>query len=362
MLMPRPGKPFWKKSHRAYYANIAGRPVRLGTTWEEAETEFHRLKFEQKSTQPESGHKGTIDEACKQSHHQTDMVVDVCTKYLAHLQKNRTERTFQWYRDTFKLFCKEIGRDLTVNELIPHHLTDWANRHADKWSPTTRFNYIRAVQGAFRWAARQRIIKNNPIEYVEKPTPESREVIITDKQWNSVLATYPEDDPFRDLLVFAQGSGARPQESKKIERRHLQQGGRVAIFLKSESKKKGKRKRNRILYIPPPLRAMLKRLCEKNPEGPLFRNEDGNPWTTNSIRSRFRRVRRKLKIKELFMYAIRHTWETNMLLEKPLQLVAELAGHDPKTAMTNYNHPQFVLRQMLDKLDKEWAKQGRHAS
>ena len=37
------------------------------------------------------------------------------------------------------------------------------------------------------------------------------------------------------------------------------------------------------------------------------------------------------------------------------QLVAELAGHDPKTAMANYNHPQFVLRQMLDKLDEEWA-------
>lgn len=357
MHMPRPGKPFWKKSHRAYYSNIGGKPVRLGTTREEAETEYHRLKFEQKSAQLESGQKGTNGDVCKPARHHVETVVDVCTKYLAHLEKNRKERTFQWYRDTLKLFCKEVGRSLTVEELIPHHLTDWADSHADDWSPTTRFNYMRAVQGAFRWAARQRIIKTNPIEYVEKPTPESREVIITEKQWDSILANYSDDDPFRDLLVFARGSGARPQESKKIERRHLQQDGRVAVFLKSESKKKGRKRRNRVLYIPPPLRSMLNRLCDKHPEGPLFRNQDGNPWTTNAIRSRFRRVRQKLKLKQLFMYAVRHTWETNMLLEKPLQLVAELAGHDPKTAMSNYNHPQFVLRQMLDKLDEEWEQQ-----
>ena len=46
--MPRPGKPFWKKSHEAYYANIAGKPTRLGKTWEDAEKEFYRLKFEEK--------------------------------------------------------------------------------------------------------------------------------------------------------------------------------------------------------------------------------------------------------------------------------------------------------------------------
>lgn len=246
---------------------------------------------------------------------------------------------------------------MTVDELIPHHLTEWADGHIE-WSSTTRFNYIRAVQGAFRWAARQQLIASNPVEYVEKPSPESREIIITDEQWEAILDSYSEDDPFHDLLVFARLSGARPQESKKIESRHLQQDGRVAVFLKSESKKKGRRKRNRVLYLPPPLRPMLQRLAEKHPEGPIFRNEDGNPWTTNAIRSRFRRVRKKLDIEKLFMYAIRHTWETNMLLEKPLQLVAELAGHDAKTAMANYNYPQFVLRQMLDKLDEDWEKEA----
>jgi integrase len=226
-----------------------------------------------------------------------------------------------------------------VADLIPHQLTEWADRHND-WSPTTRFNYIRAVPGAFRWAIRQRLITSNPVEYVEKPTPECREIIISGEQWDSILACYSQDDPFHDLLVFARLSGARPQESKKIEARHLQQDQRVAVFLKSESKKKGKRKRNRVLYLPPPLRPMLQRLCEMHPEGPIFRNKDGNPWTTNAIRSRFRRVRKILDIEQLFMYAIRHTWETNMLLEQPLQLVAELAGHDPKTAMSNYHHPQ----------------------
>ncbi|MBI2806519.1 MAG: tyrosine-type recombinase/integrase [Planctomycetes bacterium] len=354
--MPRPAKPFWKKSHRAYYANIGGKPVRLGTTWEEAEKEFHRLKFEQKAGELEASRNGATVQLDKPITTKVEMVVDVCTKYLAHVQKNRKERTYQWYRDTLKHFCKEVGRDLTVEELIPHHLTEWADRHHE-WSSTTRFDYIRAVQGVFRWGIRQRLITTNPIEYVEKPSPESREIILTDKQWKAILASYLEDDPFRDLLVFARSSGARPQESKKIEARHMQQDGRVAVFLKKESKNKGKRRRNRVLYLPPPLRPMLQRLCEKYPEGPIFRNKDGNPWTTNAIRSRFRRIRKKLKIEQLFMYAIRHTWETHMLLEQPLQLVAELAGHDAKTAMATYHHPQFVLKEMLDKLDDDWAKQ-----
>ena len=45
--------------------------------------------------------------------------------------------------------------------------------------------------------------RTNPIEYVVKPTPESREVVIAEKQWDSILASYSEDDPFHDLLVFA---------------------------------------------------------------------------------------------------------------------------------------------------------------
>jgi hypothetical protein len=45
--------------------------------------------------------------------------------------------------------------------------------------------------------------KTNPIEYVEKPTPESREVVLAEKQWDSILASYSEDDPLHDLVVLA---------------------------------------------------------------------------------------------------------------------------------------------------------------
>jgi hypothetical protein len=118
--MPRPGKPFWKKSHEPYYANIGGKPVRLGTTWEDAEKEFFRLKFEQKAAPPESGQKGTNGEV--HSRHHVEMVVDVCTKYLAHVQKNRSERTYEWYRDTLKIFCKEVGKNLAVDADDPLQL------------------------------------------------------------------------------------------------------------------------------------------------------------------------------------------------------------------------------------------------
>ena len=352
--MPRPAKPFWKASHQAYYANISGKQTRLGTTWDEAEREFFRLKAEQ-SVRPADNKDAKKGRRRKPAVPTVNSVVDVCTKYLSNVQASRADRTFGWYRDVLRLFCKEVGKGLTVEELIPQHLTEWVNGHQE-WKPTTRFNYISAVQRAFRWATRQRIIPANPIEFVDKPERESREVIVTNDNWKEILGSYPTSDPFRELLVFAWATGARPQESKAIQAKHIQHGGRVAVLEKRISKKKGKKRRNRVLYIPPDVRELVNKRCEQCPEGPIFRNRNGGPWTTNAIRSRFRRLREKLDIEGLFMYAIRHTWETNMLLEKPLQVVAELAGHDPKTAMENYNHPQFVLKEMLDRLDNEWKQ------
>ena len=65
------------------------------------------------------------------------------------------------------------------------------------------------------------------------------------------------------------------------------------------------------------------------PVGPLFLNADGKPWNRNSIRCRFRRVRKKLKLGgDLIAYLYRHAVATDLLESGTgIAQAAEILGH-----------------------------------
>ncbi len=81
-------------------------------------------------------------------------------------------------------------------------------------------------------------------------------------------------------------------------------------------------------------------LAREHPEGPLFRNTRGKPWTRNAIRIRFRNLRKRLGLAPgVVAYAFRHTYITDAL-EKgvPIASLAELAGHkDTRMISTVYS-------------------------
>ena len=56
---------------------------------------------------------------------------------------------------------------------------------------------------------------------------------------------------------------------------------------------------------------------------------DGNPWKKDTVVQKVDRLRAKLDLpKDFTVYAYRHTFATNALLnEVPLQTVSELLGH-----------------------------------
>jgi len=56
----------------------------------------------------------------------------------------------------------------------------------------------------------------------------------------------------------------------------------------------------------PTAEAILKRHVEQYPEGPVFRNEDGQPWTAQAMACRFGRLKKHLGVKYC-TYDIRHT-------------------------------------------------------
>jgi integrase len=91
------------------------------------------------------------------------------------------------------------------------------------------------VKRCLRWARRQGYIEINPIADLEQPRAGKRETVVSDADFEQILALVP-DRTFRDLLVVTWETGCRPQESLRVESRHVDLVNQRWVFPESESK------------------------------------------------------------------------------------------------------------------------------
>ena len=95
--------------------------------------------------------------------------------------------------------------------------------------------------------------------------------------------------------------------------------------------------------------SITERRALKHPEGPIFRQEHGDPWDKNSVRCKFRRLKEKLGLPELCSYTLRHSFATRMLQASvDSHVVAKLMGHTSTRMLEQrYSHidskPGFLL-------------------
>ncbi|TWT86640.1 site-specific tyrosine recombinase XerC [Pseudobythopirellula maris] len=103
-----------------------------------------------------------------------------------------------------------------------------------------------------------------------------------------------------------------------------------------------------MVCLPPEALEVIKRLAEKWPEGPLFRNPRGIPWSRISVRLCFRRLKEKLGMPKLCATTLRHSFAHHRLTSGQDALtVAKLMGHvDTRMLATRYVHldanPEFM--------------------
>src|SRR5262249_9548380 len=95
----------------------------------------------------------------------------------------------------------------------------------------------------------------------------------------------------------------------------------------------------RVVYLTPKALEVTRRLMLRHPAGPLFRNTEGLPWTTDAVNCAFQRVAKKVG-KKYCLYVLRHSWATRALARGVDALtVAILMGHrDPSTLARVYQH------------------------
>ncbi len=330
--MARTPKPWYRKDRKSWFVTVHGQRHNLGPERKAAFLLFHELMAN--------------SESVSQKPVKAESVASIIDAYLEWCLKHRAKRTYDWYLERCQWFIDTIPDGLSVKQLKPYHIQQWVDAHPN-WSDGHIRGCIIAIQRPMRWAEKMGLIEQNPIAHVEKPQQGSRDLLITQEIFDVILSR-ATDLFFQDLLVTAWETGARPQEILAVEARHVDVKNSRWVFPKEEAK--GKRQ-IRVVYLSDRALEITERILNSNPEGPIFRNKDGNPWTPYSVNCRFFRLKKKLGTKYC-LYLFRHSFATRML-ESGLDpiTVSVLMGHKDTTMLARvYQHlshnPDNLLQQI----------------
>lgn len=248
-------------------------------------------------------------------------VAEAFDAFLDWASREKKPATFEHYRYFLQSFADTGVKGRPVSDLIPHHLTKWLQAHS--WNSTSRNRAVSCVKRALSWCVQEGLIPDSPLKAVKKDRMLRREKTVTPDERASIDAEV-KDQAFR-LYLFAMGqTGARSMEVRTVTAADVRDGEWVM-----KSKDFDRTGKYRHVYLTPEMTQLTQALCEKHPDGPLFRNSRGLPWTHNAIRIRFRNLRKKLGLpKGVVATAMRHTWVTDALEAGiPIATVSELAGH-----------------------------------
>jgi len=330
-----------RNGRRYYYCWIAGKQHGLGYDREAADTKYGELLSGKGKPEPQAAPEPEPKPAAA-----TVTVARVLREYLKWVKANRSEGTYTYYsraiegtakkRKTFVPFLDFIG-DTTVDEFGEHNVKEWIDTHYAHGSDTYKNTLMRPIKTAFKWACSKksnRLLSENPIDELEMPAADSREIEVTDAQWAEIESKAQQ--PFLDLLIVLKETGARPQELREAEAKNLQaNGGKMRLYFAKPVKKTRGKPKPRKIYLNGRAFAICKRLADQHPTGPLFRNEDGRKWTKNALNCRCDRMKLGFRF---FPYALRHKFCTDKLKQgMPPATVAELMGNTVEMVMRVYN-------------------------
>lgn len=324
----------------------AAKPVKKNGRWNppnEILTEFYALM-------------AVKDTASKEDY----AVETVYALYLDELEEDDPDLAHR-YKQILIKFCgfkhkgKKVGKLLVNAELDVPHLEAWAKTFP---SQNTRRTYINCCKRGMQWAVERKSLNvvHNPLAGVSAPKGESGAVVITKEEHEALIDFH--SDCYKDFLIGMWYTGARPGEIAKVEARHLQDG---LWRLSPEEHKTGKKTgKDRFIGVVGELIEIVDRLCAEHPEGPIFRNFYGNPWTTSASFARFKRARDKGVIRpEVTPYSYRHAWATHALESGNLTEydVAKALGHQTtQMIFLHYDHSRKNAAHLRDIFERSGRK------
>jgi len=337
--MGRDGKPWYREARNAWYVEIDGKQVRLAlgkANRKAADAEFRRLA---------SGRDGA-DRLGRSAGRPT--VGALVLLYVAEVERRAGAGELSEYRfaDVVRRLADfpDTCGAMLADAIRPKDVNAWLSTKA-AWGPTTRADAVVEIRGIFRWAKREGHVETEPLAGLRPPPRRERREHVIDAEAAGAVAEHIVSPAFRDLWCFLWWTGCRPKEARTVEARHVDwERGQV---VRRDHKTARSTRRDRVIPLPWQARFLLIRRAERWPDGPLFRNERGHPWTKDAVHNQIWRLRTRAGVSVgLVVSALRHVFGT-ALMEKTgdVGLAAAVLGH-ASTAM---------LTRVYSRLDKRAA-------
>lgn len=324
--MARKSKPWYRKERGQWYVQHRGRQVPLGADKEQAERQWHAMMA-----------LSQVDTAGDDNPFKI-----VADERLDWVKRHKKPKTYAVYRMHLEAFGRLHG-DVPVKSLKPLHV-DAVLKENDHWGKSTIRGFMVCVSTTLNWAVTQGYISHNPLAKklcIPAIVSRGRESVISPEDYQHMLAH--AKPRLRDFLVACRNSGTRPHLVAGVTAKHFHEAATCWVFEEHKTDDTGE---PLVVHLNGTMLGLTKKLVAEHPDGPLFRNGRGNPWTDTAWGKAMAGLRKTLKKNKVeikgrgIMYGFRHSYATELLAEGvPDAHAAALLGHKSTTMIhKHYSH------------------------
>jgi integrase len=180
-------------------------------------------------------------------------VGDVIARYLKDAKEDLSPAAYSARELYLNRFAEAFGSH-RVADVTPIAVKEWIRSQEQFRSPWTRAAVNAALQRAFNWGARGKIIRENSIRGVELNEVKRPGRDMHADEFQAILRR--SDLPFRRFLLALKFTGARPGELAKLQWSQIDWEAGIATLPEHKTAKKtGK---PRVLFFVPPMLKMLR--------------------------------------------------------------------------------------------------------
>jgi integrase len=338
-------KGYWFRKGRGWYVgndkllDAAGEHIKGPDNGQAAELAYHTLMANGKPVA---------------EHEDGYTVREVCREYLKEAKAKNSPQTYTLRKRFLYDFCegkkgvhKGYGH-LPITDLIGLHVKQWLDAH--NWDGCRRMAY-QAVRRAIFYGISLGMVKENPIKGFKADPARKRQAYFTKEVEAAIYET--ANRALADIIRAMIGTGCRPGEVARLEKRHIEQrdGRMVWRFPPSEHKTGSKTKKDRVVPVCSEIAALVKRRMKWQAINRVFLNSRRKPWTPTNLKTAFARLRvnlakKGIKLsKDQTLYACRHTYAKRQLGKGiSTNVLAAQMGNSPQIAWDHYG--------------KDWDKQA----